>query len=147
MKGQFAAYFSSFCFVLLYIYIYIYTYIFFLWLTLCSYISLEIMFVNLLTSTKWRSVIFFLFTLLILLNSNKINFSLRYSFPWFSFFSLEGSNEGLEWALPDIFSWWHHTSKFASLQNWFSLYVLTYMYFSWHFYIKLTPACVLSICR
>ena len=101
-----------FCFAL---YIYIYTYIFFLWLTLCSYISLEIMFVNLLTSTKWRSVIFSLFTLLILLNSHKINFSLRYRFPWFSFFSLEG----LEWALPDIFSLWHHTSKFALLQNGF----------------------------
>ena len=89
-----------FCFAL-YIYIYIF---FFLWLTLCSYISLEITFVNFLTSTEWRSVIFFLFTLLILLNCHQINFSLRYSFPWFSFFSLEGSNEGLEWALPDICS-------------------------------------------
>ena len=90
-----------FCFAL---YIYIYIYFFFLWLTLCSYISLEITFVNFLTSTEWRSVIFFLFTLLILLNCHQINFSLRYSFPWFSFFSLEGSNESLEWALPDICS-------------------------------------------
>ena len=87
-----------FCFAL-YIYIYI------LWLTLCSYISLEITFANFLTSTEWRSVIFFfLFTLLILLNCHQINFLLRYSFPWFSFFSLEGSHEGLEWTLPDIFS-------------------------------------------
>ena len=34
-------------------------YIYILWLILCSYISLEITFVNFLTSTEWRSVIFF----------------------------------------------------------------------------------------
>ena len=39
--------------------IYIYIYIYILWLTLCSYISLEITFVNFLTSTEWRSVISF----------------------------------------------------------------------------------------
>ena len=41
------------------IYIYIYIYIYILWLTLCSYISLEITFANFLTSTEWRSVISF----------------------------------------------------------------------------------------
>ena len=88
-----------------FLFCFIYIYICILWLTLCSYISLEITFANFLTSTEWRSVIFFfLFTLLILLNCHQINFLLRYSFPWFSFFSLEGSNEGLEWALPNICS-------------------------------------------
>ena len=88
----------------LFCFIYIYFFCVCVWLTPCSDISLEIRFVNFLTSTGWRSVFFFLFTLLILLNSHKINFLLRYSFPWFSFFSLEGSNEGLEWALPNICS-------------------------------------------
>ena len=56
-KGSLQLTFKVFIFsLLLYINIYIF---FFLWLKLCSYISLEITFVNFLISTEWRSVIFF----------------------------------------------------------------------------------------
>ena len=98
-KGSSQLTFKDFlCFAL---YIYIYIYIFFLWLTLCSYISLEITFVNFLTSTEWSFFSVYPFNF-IKLSSNKL--LLEYSFPRFSFFSLEGSNESLEWALPDICS-------------------------------------------
>ena len=58
-KGSSQLTFKAFGFFALYIYIYRYTCIFFLWLTQCSYISPERTFVNVLTSTEWRSVIFF----------------------------------------------------------------------------------------
>ena len=89
-KGSSQLTFRVFLFIYIhtyiYIYIYIYIYTHFFKLTLRSNISSEIEFDN------------------FLLHSHQIHYSLRGSFQWFSFFTLEGTYEDLEWALLDTFT-------------------------------------------
>ena len=105
----------------LFIYVYIYIYIFFFFkLTLCSNISSEIAFDN------------------FSLHSHQLPYWLRDSFPWFSFFTLEGTNEDLEWALLDIFIS-YIILWVCFIAKGFSLYVHTYVHFFMTFFYKAIP--------
>ena len=110
----------TFRFFFVYIRVYIYIYIHFFKLTLCINISSEIAFDN------------------FSLHSHQLPYWLRDSFPWFSFFSLEGTNEDLEWALLDIFTS-YIILWVCFIAKGFSLYVQTYMHFFMTFFYKAIP--------
>ena len=119
-SSQLLDFFCLYTCIYICIYIYIYIYIHFFKLTLCSNISSEIAFDN------------------FSLHSHQLPYWLRDSFPWFSFFSLEGTNEDLEWALLDIFTS-YIILWVCFIAKGFSLYVQTYMHFFMTFFYKAIP--------